>query len=354
MADLTMQFKLNPDSKPGLPYQTYITTNKVIREDPFVRAPLVEIVVARMKLILSREPPSDALECVKQGFSDPVKVFVKDEPHSLKKRKEGRYRLIEAISVVDQVIERLLFGKQNQAEIDQIGIFDNQTQPSQPGLNLAGNGPLVALRERLLSTATETAKPVSADITGFDFSVRENEIAWDAKTRLMLCNASHANQIITMRRAKIFCYSLLTLSDGSMFSLLIPGMMLSGSYITSSTNSRIRWFLARLAGAARAFAMGDDCVETFSESAEQIYSDLGHPLKMYDILEEDKLEFCSMEFHSSDPHDFYPTNPAKTFFNLLNGKLSRERVEAFMFVLRDHPGRQLFVDFLKGLGAYYV
>lgn len=46
----------------------------------------------------------------RSGGSDPLKVFVKQEPHSLSKIEEGRYRLISAVSLVDTMIDRILFG----------------------------------------------------------------------------------------------------------------------------------------------------------------------------------------------------------------------------------------------------
>lgn len=43
------------------------------------------------------------------GKSDPLKVFVKQEPHKMAKIQEGRYRLISAVSLVDTMIDRILF-----------------------------------------------------------------------------------------------------------------------------------------------------------------------------------------------------------------------------------------------------
>lgn len=45
------------------------------------------------------------------GLRDPVMPFIKKEPHPKRKLDEGRYRVITAISVVDQVVERMLFSR---------------------------------------------------------------------------------------------------------------------------------------------------------------------------------------------------------------------------------------------------
>nr|UGO57458.1 MAG: hypothetical protein 1 [Riboviria sp.] len=43
------------------------------------------------------------------GLCDPIKMFVKPEPHSRKKLAEERFRLIHVFSLADQVIDRILF-----------------------------------------------------------------------------------------------------------------------------------------------------------------------------------------------------------------------------------------------------
>nr|QIJ70122.1 RNA-dependent RNA polymerase [Mlepnos solemo-like virus] len=50
-----------------------------------------------------------------------VKLFVKDEPHKDSKIVEGRYRLISCFSLVDQVVDKILFGRHVQSSIDNFG-----------------------------------------------------------------------------------------------------------------------------------------------------------------------------------------------------------------------------------------
>lgn len=42
--------------------------------------------------------------------ADDIKVFVKQEPHSWEKISEGRFRLISAVSMVDTMVDRIVFG----------------------------------------------------------------------------------------------------------------------------------------------------------------------------------------------------------------------------------------------------
>lgn len=51
----------------------------------------------RMNKILSGEP-----------FADPLKIFIKKEPHKLTKIQSGKLRLISAVSVVDSMVDRVL------------------------------------------------------------------------------------------------------------------------------------------------------------------------------------------------------------------------------------------------------
>lgn len=44
-------------------------------------------------------------------YADPLKVFVKQEPHKVEKLKEGRYRLIMGVSLIDTLVDRIIFGE---------------------------------------------------------------------------------------------------------------------------------------------------------------------------------------------------------------------------------------------------
>lgn len=52
-----------------------------------------------------------------KSIADPIRLFIKPEPHKEKKLVEGRYRLISSVSVVDQIIDHMLFGEMNQKMI---------------------------------------------------------------------------------------------------------------------------------------------------------------------------------------------------------------------------------------------
>nr|QRW42396.1 MAG: RNA-dependent RNA polymerase [Guadeloupe mosquito virus]QRW42398.1 MAG: RNA-dependent RNA polymerase [Guadeloupe mosquito virus]QRW42400.1 MAG: RNA-dependent RNA polymerase [Guadeloupe mosquito virus]QRW42404.1 MAG: RNA-dependent RNA polymerase [Guadeloupe mosquito virus]QRW42406.1 MAG: RNA-dependent RNA polymerase [Guadeloupe mosquito virus] len=56
-----------------------------------------------------------------KAVSDCIKVFVKQEPHKMKKIQEGTYRLISAVSLIDTFIDRILFAWIARAQMDSVG-----------------------------------------------------------------------------------------------------------------------------------------------------------------------------------------------------------------------------------------
>ena len=52
---------------------------------------------------------------------DPIKVFVKQEPHKMSKIKQERYRLISGVSLVDTLVDRLLLQWLAQNVVEHVG-----------------------------------------------------------------------------------------------------------------------------------------------------------------------------------------------------------------------------------------
>ena len=91
----------------------------------------------------------------------------------------------------------------------------------------------------------------------------------------------------------ILSKSVFSLSNGYLFEQCAPGIMKSGSRITSSSNSRIRVLAHYILNPKEPWcvAMGDDSLEAPFEGARQAYSALGHPTKMFSVVS-DVFEFC--------------------------------------------------------------
>jgi hypothetical protein len=120
-----------------------------------------------------------AVELVQGGFADPVRLFIKEEPHSIAKCEKKRWRLISSVSIVDKLVEYVLFKIQNQKEID-----NWRDIPSSPGFGFSQE--LVELLDSEVRGELLKGKLRSSDVLGFDFSQDGTEIDSDAEVRVHL------------------------------------------------------------------------------------------------------------------------------------------------------------------------
>lgn len=333
---------LPKDSKPGVPYAVLGTNNRdIVIQEPDM---IIDLVVERLKVL--GEIDADLyspVELVKMNACDPVRTFVKGEPHSTRKVKQGRWRLIFAISIVDQIIERLLCSTQNKEEIR---LWDQC--PSAPGISLSSDLSLKTLYDLVMKQMRSTGKMAEADVTGWDWSVKEWELLEEAIMRSHLGNFTAMCAKALYNRQVCVSRSVYAMPDGRLRVLTGDGVQLSGCYNTSSTNSRIRVLVAYLVGALWARAMGDDCVEDHVINAKEKYAELGHPLKMY-VQRKDEFEFCSL-IHTRE--GAWPVDGTKTLFKLLEQKsITPELLAQFRLEMRNSPRLAEFLTCVDRVSA---
>lgn len=321
----------------------------------------MERIVALSSIDLSQSTYSPK-ELVEIGYCDPVRLFVKQEPHTMRKIKEGRFRLISSVSLVDQLVERLIFGPQNQLEIQRW-----RNIPSKPGMGLSLYEQAESIW-RELQTYHDMRPAAEADISGFDWSVQSWELWADLALR---CNlGDFGNKLRRAATSRFYCFmnSVFQLSDGTLIEQGNPGLMKSGSYCTSSTNSRIRCLMAELIEAPWCIAMGDDSVEGYVPHAKEKYLALGHSCKDYIPCEVDpegallRVNFCS---HELSEGAFWLTSWPKTFFRFLcNPKPEIEDLEAELwgcplwkkierYVTREYGGDKFRIEEPPPRDAYH-
>lgn len=255
-------------------------------------------------------------ELVQQGLCDPIRLFVKGEPHKQSKLDEGRYRLIMSVSLIDQLVARVLFQAQNKLEI---ALW--RAVPSKPGFGLSTDEQIIDFVDCLAKQAGLTPEEVTTswedhlyptDCSGFDWSVSQWMLEDDMQVRNELTiNCTPLTR--KLRAAWLHCIgnSVLCLSDGTLLAQDHPGVQKSGSYNTSSSNSRIRVMAAYHCGASWAMAMGDDALESRDSSLE-LYKDLGFKVEV-----SGQLEFCSHIFEKPDLA--IPVNINKMLYKLIHG-----------------------------------
>lgn len=283
----------------------------------------------------------NARQLVHIGLTDPVRVFVKGELHSREKVAQGRMRLISVLSTVDQIIERVLHSSQNHEEI-----ASWEEIPSKPGMGLDDDS-LDALREEIQMFEN----PVDTDISGWDWGVPGWLMEAEVQVRIRLAGCSSTSAYARMAYNRFLCLSLsvMVLSDGTVWEQKIRGIQKSGSYNTSSGNSRMRVLLAYMAGSKKAIAMGDDCIEEYSATAKDFYSE--HVLvKDYTpaSAKGNRIEFCSVDFNLRQGSPYRPTREIRQLATLLwktpiSSDAADELVCAFLNDAR-HSENSLFTD----------
>jgi hypothetical protein len=300
--------KLKPEASPGVPYHLMANTNKELMRK--MGANFNEIVLDRIetRLRYAKEIPEwTREEMIDYGICDPVKVFVKDEPHKLKKLEEGRVRLIMSVSIIDKVIEMLLSQHLHKREI-----MMWETIPSKPGIGFTEDN-----NQSVYSDVMSRPNMAFADISGWDWSCKMWLLQECCQGKIRSCrNVLPVWQTLVELEPVIEGRSIYQFSDGTLVEPLYEGIVNSGKYKTSRDNSWMRVFLSFLVGAEDCIAAGDDTVETYVDQAPSIYKLYGWNLKDYRKITSG-FEFCSRWYQDGKS---FPLNLDKALMNLLHSK----------------------------------
>lgn len=311
-------FSLEFDAGIGVPYIAYgRPTHRGWVEDPKLLPILARLTFNRLQKMLEvRFKHLSPAELVQAGLCDPIRVFVKGEPHKQSKLDEGRYRLIMSVSLIDQLVARVLFQNQNKREITLW-----RAVPSKPGFGLSTDEQVVEFMKILSAQVGVAPKElignwqhhlIATDCSGFDWSVSDWLLEDDMEVRNRLTlDINETTKRLRSAWLKCISNSVLSLSDGTLLSQQVPGVQKSGSYNTSSSNSRIRVMAAYHCGAEWAMAMGDDALESVGSNLAK-YAELGFKVEV-----SSKLEFCSHIFEREDLA--IPVNKAKMIYKLIHG-----------------------------------
>jgi len=325
---------VNKSASPGVPYVMLGQTNGELfrRHELFIQQLVVER-LDRLYKMSDTIHSYNSHELIVLGLADPVRVFVKNEVHTEKKIQSGKVRLICSVSIVDQLVERVLFAAQNRAEIQECDYI-----PSKPGFGMLEPSAVNQMRA-YVRMLRHIGPCVCTDMSTWDFTMQEWEYAAEFRMRAILCCATPADAWYHMAQSRIVCLSnsVYVLSDGRLFMQAGKGIMKSGSYLTSSTNSRVRALCAFLNDFSPSMTMGDDCVEVCDDISMLVahYAKLGHIVKDLSPVPEDVFEFCS---HSIGRDTIIPTNWIKMTINfLLKGDYEELSVRQYKSELKDAP-----------------
>lgn len=191
---------------------------------------------------------------------DPIKVFIKREPHKEKKLREGKYRLISAVSLVDTMVDRMLLQNFTHKFIDQHHVL-----PTAVGWTPLRGG------HRLLRAKFPRAA-MTADKSSWDWTFQ----AWLLRVLLeFLIRAGNGGpeweRVLRLRFEALFHQAFFRFADGTIVLQCIPGIMKSGCYMTICLNSMGQFAMHLAAGGkpnAGFWSMGDDTIQDPVEDLE--------------------------------------------------------------------------------------
>jgi len=309
----------NKQSSPGYPLcKDYATNEELFSQFPGGHRGICFLVSKRVNKMISCFLNNGTWD---ESYRDPIRLFIKREPHSAEKVKKNKLRLIWAVSIVDSVIDSLIFGPGDEAEVANF-----RTIPSKVGMS---NHSGVHSLTEWLTEGGDNHDFVSIDKSGWDWTVRPFQFRSFLESRSRLClNKTALPAVFSLwrgmaeMRLQMLMKKRIVFSDGSMYDQKFDGIMPSGSKITISMNSYCQVLLKVMfchsrGGfdelAHRVASMGDDTTEKLGAYEVKDYVDFmrrWHSIKR--AGEKGPLfdqEFCSAGFYYSPRHGRYAAYP---------------------------------------------
>lgn len=164
-----------------------------------------------------------------EPVSDPINVFVKQEPHKLAKIEEGRERLISAVSLIDTMIDRVLFGWLMRVALQTVG-----RTPSMVGWTpLRGGWKLLRLYYNMKAVMCIDKKAWDWTLQGFMV-----EIWYQVLVALAVGAADWWLKLVKLRFKALFSDAcVFEFSDGTQVQQTTEGVMKSGCFLTLILNT---------------------------------------------------------------------------------------------------------------------
>jgi len=263
---------------------------------------------------------------------DPDYLFIKTEGHKKAKVDSKNWRLIWGNSIVNQVLQHMVWLPSVSAEIEA-----GRRIPSAGAMGLV-NGQTDQIVRALLSR-DGTFDLFSADCSGFDITVNDHVISADASDRAALCgNPAEGDQhefFWALYHQVYACtyQSSIIFGDGAVYKQTEPGIQRSGCFITYSLNSRHTVRLRALLSLRKfgnidlkrdwLWSAGDDSLcknpgftFEFIKEHSEAYGQIVKHVHMGGLND---VDFCSHRFFFSPRYQHFvgvPLNMDKHKFNL--------------------------------------
>lgn len=338
---MELMMETNWKSSPGVPLAfDYPTKGNLLTEGASL---LCELVLDRLSLLANTKPEvlasMSAERKVLGGYTDPIRIFIKDE--AIKVSKGAASRLIFSVSAIDEVIDRLLFKAQHRAELamwDQI--------PSANGIGFTDE-----MNKKMYDSIKDVLhEACDSDVSGWDWCLNEWLLNHKRDLMKLLIESPSGAVFRTLVDNRHECLndSVIAASDGRLFVLEHKGIQKSGALDTGSGNSKMRDATARLAGAKWSKSNGDDNVCQYVEGLREKWESMGLRVKHINMSDGKKFNFCSQDYEDGVAK---PTNAKKALLRLLNGPFDAMKLWQYENVdFRNAPDLRECLDLISESG----
>lgn len=307
--------ELDFSSTPGYPYNEHCNDNRT-----FLGAVNGYPTRERMLFVWSL-----VQQHIRERVSDPIYLFIKQEPH--KESKKGRERLISAVSIIDQIVDHMLFDGFNEKVIEQAPL----------GSVKVGWSPMMG------GWKVVPQHGVAIDKKGWDWTMQPWLFDAILKFKFELLRGDESQKakwldLASWRYRSLFFEAEFYVPSGHVLKQTQPGVMKSGSVVTIVDNSLAQVILhfralVELGWKPREedyfWALGDDTKQSKPRDLEAYLSKLSQFCVIKDYTELN--EFSGCRFYNGGRIE--PLYKGKHAYNLLHADPSIESDLAFSYAL---------------------
>lgn len=287
-----------------------------------------------------------------EEISDPIKVFIKQEPHKLKKLEEGTFRLISAVSLIDTFVDRILFSWVARKQLNTVG-----HTPCLVGWSPVRGG------WRLLQDVFGNKATLCLDKSAWDWTVQGFLVdMWLQFFREIAINAPQWwLDAIKVRFDILFDRSVFKFEDGTIVYQPVRGIMKSGCYLTIILNSLSQSLLHYLCNIRCGYdpmlnqpkTIGDDTVQEnfdFLEQYAQEMKKLGAVIK--ELKVQHWVEFAGFCFTGKT---CFPAYWQKHLFNIQHAPNLEETLISYQYLYINEPVMyEFFSRLAREIGPHCV
>lgn len=268
-----------------------------------------------------------------EAESDDINVFVKQEPHKLSKIAEERYRLISGVSLVDTMIDRVLFGWLNRVVLNNVC-----ATPCFVGWSPIRGG------WRYVYERFKGHKVACLDKSSWDWTVQEYlvDMWFDFICGLAAGHREWWLKLARSRFDRLFVDPVYQFKDGTRVQQRYPGIMKSGCLLTLFLNSvgqSLVHYLANIRMGVSPYinqpiCVGDDTVQRTPDDLEEYVRSIettGAKVKGFKVRR--WVEFCGF-FYAKET--CAPAYWQKHLYKLCYGDLSL-KLEMYQVLYANEP-----------------